>query len=249
MKIFPFASSSDGNGTLIQSAKASILIDCGVSLKALVMSVGLDIVQRLDAVFITHEHSDHIKGIGILGRKMRGLIVYINHKSCVRRPQHFVNLNTRELQASQIVKIKDLSLTPFELQHDSANAFGFFINNSSGESLTYFTDTGAVNDEIENYIKSSQMLFIESNYDEKGLLEYPDYSNVHKTRIRATHLSNTQTLDIIEKCGIENLNEIIMGHLSPRTNRPQWVKNGFFERFPDSVGKLSIAPLGLPLNP
>jgi len=242
MRIHPIASSSDGNSTLIETDHTSILIDCGLSLKALVANIGLEKVKKLDAVFVTHEHGDHIRGIGPLGRRFGSLPVYMNTKSFTRCHQHLNGVLIKPLDQDDKIIINDITIQPFNVFHDTANTFGFFFEENDTVKLSYITDTGAVGEEMMEYITASNALFIESNYDEQGLIDFPDYPEIMKDRIRDTHLCNDQTLIVIEQVGIDQFSHIIMCHLSPRSNTAKWVREGFERTFPDDVKKLIIAP-------
>lgn len=241
MQIFPLASSSDGNVTLIQSGNTRILIDCGISLRTLTEKLGYKTIAAIDAVFVTHEHADHIRGIGPFGRKFKETPIYMHQESYNHRKKYLKKIKHYPLDSVD-VNIGDLTIRSFPAYHDTKNTFGFHIETRDGNRLSYITDTGYIMDEAYNYLLESNILFIESNYDEFGLIDYPGYPDYMKDRIRETHLSNLQTLEIIDDIGIGKYRKIILGHLSPRSNRPEWVENGFSRRFSDYTDILTIAP-------
>ncbi len=248
MYVFPIASSSEGNCTYIRTRHTGLLIDCGISLRGLMASIGPDDMRRIDAIIITHEHGDHVKGLGAIGRKLAPTPVYIHPNSarCIRQNLKKVNLNPLWLTSE--IKLNDITISPFQAVHDTAEAVGFFIEETAGVKMVYLTDSGFVSPSAKNYFEKASALFIESNYDEIGLDDFPEYPLWHKNRIRKTHLCNDQTLDVIEKHGVNSFDTIIMGHLSPRTNRPHWVQNGFERRFPDFRGEFVIAPTETPIQ-
>lgn len=248
MEILPIASSSDGNCTWISTGRTAVLIDCGVPLKVLRARLGDEKLRSLDAVFITHEHYDHIKCLGTIGRRYAGLPVYINSRSYSIRNGSLKGILRRPLEKDVPVPVGCLTLTPIELEHDSKNIFGFNIRQVDGGNLCYLTDTGHVNGEISEILKDSDNLFIESNYDELLLTEYSGYPNYLKERIRSFHMGNRQTLNLIDEIGIESFENIILAHLSPRTNSPVHVRRLYKERFPEHVDRFRIAPLDEPLE-
>ncbi len=248
MQIHSVASSSEGNATLIRNERTSILIDCGISLKALTALLGHETVSNIDAVFVTHEHGDHIRGIGPFGRKFRNVPVFINEKSFMSCRHHLKNVNHQPIDDQNPVLIGDFEIQAFNVVHDTANAYGFFITDEDLTRICFLTDSGKITESIRQYIRKADVLFIESNYDIDGLREFKDYPQWQKERIKRTHLSNEQTLEIIREIGLDKFSRIIMGHLSPRTNRPHWVKAGFNIAFPGEADKLQIAPTPMPVD-
>jgi len=242
MQIHSVASSSEGNATLISNENTRILIDCGISLKALTATLGIETVAKIDAVFVTHEHGDHLRGIGPFGRKYRNVPVYINEKSYRACQQHLNNVCYKPMDDQHSVFIGGFEIQAFPVVHDTVNAYGFFITDEDQTHLCYLTDTGTITETTRRYIECADVLFIESNYDRDGLNEYTGYPNWQKDRIRRTHLSNEQTIDIIREIGLDKFSRIFMGHLSPRTNRPHWVKASFNMAFPGRAEILQIAP-------
>ncbi len=247
MQIFPIVSSSDGNCTYIKTEAASILIDCGITLKALHKALGRETVAALDAVFVTHEHHDHISGLGSLGRRYNHPI-YINHNSFAARAGQLWDINKQPLEAENEICIRDLVVTPFELKHDTSNNFGFMIKEEEGSMLCYLTDTGVISDRNKSLMSMADALLIECNYNEHMLRQFPDYSDELKSRIMEFHLSNRQTLDALEEIGVDSFEAIILAHLSPRTNSPQQLTEEFTERFPAWVHKFGIAPCPEPVS-
>ncbi|MCF7811925.1 MBL fold metallo-hydrolase [bacterium] len=247
MKIFPIASSSDGNCTFIKTGSASILIDCGLSLRQLRRIIGSEQLNELDAVFITHEHSDHIKGLDTLSKKL-DIPVYMNHSSYMVRAHQLSNTHPLALEAGMQIQINDLKISPFEVEHDTVNTFGFMIEEIDSINLCYLTDCGRLTEEHLDYLCESDVAMIEFNYNEEMLASFPDYDDFLKARITETHLSNSETLNAIEQLGIENFDMIIPAHLSPRTNSPKQLISEISDRFPASLGRFFIAPFGETFN-
>ncbi len=247
MQIFPIVSSSDGNCTFIKTASVSILIDCGISLKQLRKSIGRDRLNDLDAIFITHEHFDHIKGLDTLCKKL-DLPVYINLHSLKAKANQLRNINYLSLKAGDEIRISDLTVIPFNVKHDTINTFGFSIIEDSGTNLCYLTDSGIISEENKLLIAEADVLLIEFNYDEDLFRDYTGYSDNLKERIVEHHLSNRQTIDALEEIGVDTFDLIIPAHLSPRTNSPELLTAELTNHFPDSMYKFAIAPFQQPLD-
>jgi len=247
LQIFPIVSSSDGNCTFIKTASTSILIDCGISMRLLRKILGSEQLNELDAVFITHEHFDHIKGLDTLSKKL-DVPVYMNHGSFLIKAHQLRNTHPLALEAGMQICINDLTVTPFNVEHDTVNTFGFRIDEINVTSLCYLTDCGRITDEHLIYLAESDVAMIEFNYNEEMLSIYPNYDHFLKARIESTHLSNRETLDAIEQLGVDNFDLIIPTHLSPRTNSPAQLREDILDRFPDSIRRFSIAPFGEAYN-
>jgi phosphoribosyl 1,2-cyclic phosphodiesterase len=246
LEIFPIVSSSDGNCTYISAGSTSILIDCGIGIRQLRKALGRDRLQELEAVFVTHEHHDHIKGLDALARSCN-IPVFINQLSYRAKVHQLMSIDFHQLDKGVETCIGALTLTPFQVSHDTINTFGFTIAEKNGPRLCYFTDAGSINRRHKALMKRADILFIECNYNEDMLVAFPDYPNHLKMRIRETHLSNRQALDALEEIGLDSFLKIIPAHLSPRTNSPDQLTRELRERFPDDLDKFAIAPLAKPL--
>ncbi len=234
MQVFPIASSSDGNCTVVKSNGTSILIDCGVSLRAVTSFFGRDHLRSISALFVTHEHSDHVKGIPILSRRLPDLPVYVHEKSFGARRNLFGGANRKKLDSSDQIVVGSFVVSPFPTHHDSQSCHGFSIHDKySGLKLCYIPDTGHVCNVIKERATEADILFIECDYDEKMLTDYPHYSDELKQRISGPHghLSNRDALDLIEEIGMTRFQKIVLTHLSPRTNSPEVLMNSIVRRF------------------
>jgi len=234
MQVLPIASSSDGNCTIVRSNGTSILIDCGISLRLITEVFGRDNLRSIAALFVTHEHSDHVKGIPVLARRLPGLPVYVHERSFRARKTLFAGSNRMKLETGESVRIGNFTVTPFPTHHDSVSSHGFFIDdNHSGQKLCYIPDTGHICPIIKRHANDADILFIECDYDEKLLAEYPHYPDDLKARIAGPHghLSNRDALDLVEELGMHNFRRIVLTHLSPRTNSPDVLHNSIIKRF------------------
>lgn len=223
--IHPLYSSSSGNMFHISSEKADILIDVGVSYKSIITglkSINKDI-SDINAVLITHEHIDHIKGLPLLCRK-NDIPIY----ACGKTADYLENYLTEQNIKSKIIKIDyeekfkilDFEIIPFETSHDAIYPCGYDIS-SNGKHINYATDLGFVSDEVISHLKNSNYTILEANYD-KTLLEYGPYPFNTKRRIASVkgHLSNYDTASLIASLynsDPKNSNYII-SHMSENNN-------------------------------
>lgn len=221
--IHPLYSSSSGNMFHIETNKANVLIDVGVSYKAInegLKSIGKDI-SDINAVFITHEHVDHIKGLPLLCRK-HDIPIYALGKTA-KYLEDFLNEkniknNVFELKYGQAYKIKDIEFSPFETSHDAIMPCGYRLK-SGDSSLTFATDLGYVSDNVMENLKEADFAILEANYD-NTLLDFGKYPYMLKRRIKSNigHLSNDNTADAISELAKYNKKNFLLAHLSENNN-------------------------------
>ncbi len=234
MQVFPIASSSDGNCTVVRSNGTSIMIDCGVSLRTITDVFGRDHLRSIAALLVTHEHSDHVKGIPVLARRLPDLPVYVHEKSFRARKALFSGANRKKFDSAELLEIGSFQVSPFPTHHDAQSSHGFSIYDThSGKKLCYIPDTGHVCSVIKGHATEADILFIECDYDEKMLADYPHYPDELKSRISGPHghLSNRDALDLVEEIGINRFQKVVLTHLSPRTNSPDVLMRSILKRF------------------
>lgn len=235
--IWPLASSSEANSTLIFDDDIMFLIDAGMGVRALTKSLEGYFKGKVDLsnVFITHEHSDHIKSVGPIWSKWQ-CCVWVTQHSMKKKANYFDRIPK---PGEDLVGISYLEggvpmdnmpnfiVEPFSTKHDSVASVGFLVTHEpSGYKIGYLTDTGAVTKLIYKKLEGVKTLFIEADYDDQMMIDYPDYDTMLKDRIRSNfgHLSNAQMTEAVNRIGIDKLDNLIVGHLSPRTNTPEKVK-------------------------
>ena len=250
-RIYPLFSSSKGNSTFIGTEKAGILIDCGVSFRRL--KAALDVNQiplsAVQAVFITHEHSDHIAGLKML-TKTTGLPVYGQKRTLQRLCDA-----DKIAPSSPIIDISGISISCagnevscFNTPHDTIQSCGYRIRTQDDKLCAVCTDLGHITPEVDMALTGCRLVLLEANYDDEMLRNGP-YPLYLKERILSPngHLSNSacgiQTRRLVE----QGTTHIILGHLSPENNRPhiadQTVQNALYgmERNKDYL--LGVAPM------
>lgn len=223
MQFQVLASGSKGNLTYIKTEQANILIDAGISVKEINIRSNIDLKQ-IDAIFITHEHIDHVRYIEYLSRYTNA-VIYVNELSFNKMHKYFKdlsNLKVKYINANQTVKIKDLKVLSLNLQHDSEACYGYiFVNND--KSLAYCTDTGYIPLPYIELLKKVNGIIIESNHDVEMLMESnrPWYL---KNRILSVkgHMSNKICGEVLNKLLKEEvLKVVVLAHLSEECNNEE----------------------------
>ncbi|NMB99418.1 MAG: MBL fold metallo-hydrolase [Thermoanaerobaculaceae bacterium] len=226
VKINVLSSGSSGNAVVIQSSKSSILIDDGVSfkkLKCLFEKEKLSI-DKIDALVVSHEHSDHISGIRILLKK-KPIPVFVSDLVAqdIEFPDDFDNM-VNIVEAEEDFEIEDFIIKPFLVPHDAKQTFGFVIF-CDGIKIGYAADLGTYNEHIVKRIKDSNCLMVEFNHD-LDLLHNSPYPEHLKLRIasRIGHLSNDQGAKLLSKTISEETKAVYLMHLSKETNKKEYVE-------------------------
>ena len=219
-------SGSSGNSLFVETENTKVLVDVGLSCKKI--EEALSTIEKdpnsIDAILITHEHSDHIKGLSTISHKF-DIPVFATRETFDAMPtqtEKISNKNINYFYPDEKFNINDLEITPFSIPHDAANPCGFTINNEKHQ-LSIATDIGHMTNDIVKHLEGSELLLLESNYDTEVLkcCKYPFHL---KARIAGStgHLSNTmsgKTISYLLKNS--NLNTAILGHLSKESNFPE----------------------------
>ena len=217
-------SSSSGNSTFIGSAKTGILIDAGVSAKRLKQAL---IDREIDpasigGIFITHEHSDHIKGMRILASTFR--IPVYGSEGTITALEEIGQLTAKfpyEVIGSQGVALGDIFVKPFATPHDAAESYGYQITFPDGQKAAVATDTGHISDEIAKNFSGCQLVMLESNHD-VAMLQNGPYPYHLKRRILSPqgHLSNADCAKTAVELIKKGTTRFFLGHLSEENNFP-----------------------------
>jgi len=199
-----------------------VLIDAGLSGRETERRLGLLGVsaRNLDALIITHEHSDHIKGAGPLARRF-DLPLYINRKTLKRGQRTMGNLPKPVIvRTGQTLTIRDLTVETFTKCHDAADPIGLILS-FDGTRMGLITDLGRSTRLVVDRLRECNALIVEFNHDQEMLEEGP-YPLDLKRRIKGPdgHLSNKQAGDLVRKICHDNLNYLVLAHLSKTNNNP-----------------------------
>lgn len=222
-------SGSCGNSYVLYDGASSIIVDQGfsfVKFKKKFLALGIPI-ESIKAIFLTHFHPDHSNGIRVSSNKLN-VPIYISKEAIEKEPVVFKRLNLplnrlNEFEIGSCIKIHDFKINSFKSLHDSGGSVGYYIENKE-DKITLISDTGETTKEMEDYAKKSNILFLESNYDENMLLNGP-YPYKLKKRVSGKwgHLSNKQALSFLNDssfCG----DYLYLIHLSDKNNDVELVK-------------------------
>ena len=234
VRVCLLASGSRGNSTLIEVDGCRLLIDAGLSgieTERRLATVGLT-GDDLHCILVTHEHHDHVGGIGPLARR-HNLPVYIDQQTHAALPKlgkidalyHFI--------AGESFSFQNLLISPFSTTHDAVNPVGFTIESNEGK-IGFATDLGMPTRLVADQLKDCRVLVLEANHDEQMLQNGPYPWNL-KQRIRSRHghLSNTESCSLLEKVCWSGLEVLFLAHLSEENNCPDLAEQSFRQTLTD----------------
>lgn len=219
------ASGSKGNSILVCSEKTRVLVDAGTTCKELVARLQKTPVPAgdLDAILITHEHTDHVSAAGTLSRRF-DLPVYMTRGTLDNLPAKIALRGVTVFETGKRFAIGDLTILPFAISHDAGEPAGFVIEND-GVRLGVCTDLGVATNLVKVRLKGCHALVVEANHDVDKLLNGP-YPWVLKQRIKSPHghLSNEEACELLEAVHHEQLRSVVFAHLSETNNHPDLVR-------------------------
>ena len=222
MRFASLGSGSEGNALLISVNQTLVLMDCGFGLRDTVTRLTqLDVApEQLSGIVVTHEHGDHIGGVGRLARKFN-LPVWLTHGTLHSQPKAFADIaQTHEVDPHQAFAIGDIEVMPYPVPHDAAEPVQFVFGDGA-RRLGVLTDTGCSTAHIEQTLSGCDALVLECNHDSDMLMssDYP-YSLKQRVGGRYGHLSNQEAADILVKLDASKLQHLIAAHLSRKNNTP-----------------------------
>ena len=231
LKFLCFGSGSSGNCYYLSSGQDAIIIDAGVGIRSLkknFIKYGIN-HKRIKAILVTHDHLDHTRSVGTLSRL---LDVKVYSSAPVLSKLHISPFSKLDLNQCVSVEeeisfnIGNLVITPFHIPHDSAENYGYSITYDDCK-FTLMTDVGMLTEQIRKYIKISNYLVLEADYDVDRLAVNPRYDKKLKERIKSGfgHLSNIQTAEILVDNYHTGLKSVWLCHLSEENNSPELAKH------------------------
>lgn len=221
IEICAIASGSNGNCYYVGNQSGAILVDAGISYKQIVQRMHERNLnpEKVKALFITHEHSDHISGARVLGKRLR-IPVYLTAKTWYGAYKNQRPDIPSFFQAGDVVEAGGFTVHSFLKNHDASEPCSFRVQYGE-KSVGVFTDIGEPCDSVKSHVQHCHALFLETNYDEKMLWEgsYPWFL---KKRVASSvgHLSNDQALELLKNHAGSELKFVLLSHISKENNTP-----------------------------
>ncbi|MBE0488834.1 MAG: MBL fold metallo-hydrolase [Halomonas sp.] len=234
-------SGSKGNATLVSDGETHLLVDCGFGLRETerrLADFGLH-PRQLDAVLVTHEHGDHIRGVGPLARR-HGVAIYLT-------PGTWASGRLGELPRrhwitpQQRFAVKGLIIDPVTVPHDAREPVQFRVQGSE-RSLGVLTDLGHPTDHVAEAFAGCDALVLECNHDVQMLAEGP-YPPRLKRRVAGDwgHLANVQAAALLPRLGLDRLQHIVCSHLSEHNNRPELAREALVPLLDGDESRLRVS--------
>lgn len=239
----PLASGSKGNAIYLGTKNTKILIDAGIGVKVLsrrLAEIGVHI-EEIDAVLISHEHTDHISGLKILACRY-GIPVFANSDTArgiieaLREPIKFKIFSTGEM-----FEFGDLEIHPFSVQHDTLDPVAFTIK-TMGLKLGFCTDLGFITTLVTSYLKECDYLYIEANHH-PSMVHACNRPMIYKQRVlsRQGHLSNEACADLLIEVYNHKLKHVHLAHLSSECNAPELALEIIQKKLEESGQKVELS--------
>ncbi len=227
MEFCSIASGSSGNCIMVGSDNHHVLVDAGISGKRIengLNQLGLK-ASELDGILVTHEHIDHIAGLGVMARRY-GLPIYATKgtKDAILRTTSVGKIDAElihEIRPDEVFNIGDLSIDPMHVSHDAADPVAYIVRNGD-KGVGVVTDLGVYTDYTIEKISGLDALLLEANHDVK-MLEVGSYPYQLKQRILGErgHLSNISSGRLLTKILHDRFKTVVLGHLSKENNMPE----------------------------
>ena len=219
MRFASLGSGSKGNSTLVESQDTCVMVDCGFGVKDIckrLLALGKT-PEDLSAILVTHEHSDHWKGVVPLARKF-SIPVYLTSGCLKSRDVDFGSANFNIIDSHTDFVVGDLNVTPVPVPHDAREPVQYVFTDGMVR-LGILTDLGHYTPHVISVYSQCHGLLLEANYDEEMLAMGP-YPRFLKDRVSGLfgHLSNRQALDLLKKLDLSYLQRLLLGHISDKNN-------------------------------
>lgn len=241
MRFASLGSGSRGNALLIETGTCRLLLDCGFSVRELeqrLAQIGVD-PQAIDALLITHEHGDHIRGAAPFARRYR-CHAWMTHGTWLAGGSEAID-HLHLFHAEQgSFRIGDADITPFTIPHDAREPCQYRIQTGS-LTLAVLTDAGTATPHLMHHLREADALVLECNHDETMLANGP-----YPPRLRARvggnqgHLSNRQAADILSRLDAPRLQHLAAAHLSEKNNHPDKAKGALLDAVPEMKDRMSL---------
>lgn len=241
MRFASLGSGSQGNALLVSAGTTTVMVDCGFGLKDCanrLARLGLE-PSALDAILVTHEHSDHIGGVSRFAAR-HGTPVWLTHGTA-RHLDAPAGLTVNHIEGYRRFAIGDLEIAPFPVPHDASEPAQFVIGDGASR-LGILTDAGSITPHMVEMLAGCQGLFLECNHDE-ALLRASDYPPSLIERVAGDwgHLSNTAAAGLLRLLGGGHLQHVVAAHLSQQNNRPELAREALCAALDCEPGWIAVA--------
>lgn len=232
MKFSSLGSGSSGNSSYIEMGNKKFLVDAGFSGKKIAEKLN-NIEKRIEditGIFVTHEHSDHIQGLGVVSRKY-DIPIYLHEMtySVIREKIGKIDKKNLNFIREDKVVIGDCVINNFEVMHDAKKCLGYTFEYGE-KKLSYASDVGCVNNIIKENLKNSDVIVLESNYDYNMLMTGPYHWELkNRVKGRNGHLSNAEASKLIAQVLNKKLKKVYLMHISKDNNTPELAYNSLYE--------------------
>ena len=223
-KFCPLFSSSTGNSVYIGGGDDSILIDVGMTAKQMdeaLWRIGVD-GDNIRNIFITHEHSDHIKGLKVFTKKHKARVIMTGGTyEALTKTDALDNVAECSIITPDGIDVGCMHIKPFAISHDTIEPCGYTVEMANGRKIAVATDLGIMTEEVLNAITGCDLVMLESNHDAKMLRDGP-YPAWLKTRIGSPygHLSNHDCAAFLPELAASGTKDVLLAHLSAENNSP-----------------------------
>ncbi|MCH9634768.1 MAG: putative metallo-hydrolase YycJ [Chlamydiae bacterium] len=239
----PLASGSKGNCIYFGTEHTKILIDAGISTKNIILrlqEIGVSI-DEIDAILVSHEHSDHIMGLKVLSKRMN-IPIMANSETAKGIAQYIKYIPKFKIFATgESFEFGDLKIHPFTIQHDTPDPVAFTIQTES-HKIGFCTDLGFATTLVEQKLKGCDYLYLEANHT-PSMVHASARPAIYKQRVlgRHGHLSNEDCASLVERIMDEKLKKIYLAHLSEECNSPEVALSTVKKAIRNSSVDVSIA--------
>lgn len=242
MRFATLGSGSRGNALIVEGGGTRVLVDCGFAAREAerrLSCVGMA-PGELDAILVTHEHSDHIRGVATLARR-HGIAVWTT-------PGTWRKVAGRELASLRLFsghdagfRIGDIRVEPFPIPHDAREPCQFVLE-SVGRRLGLLTDSGFVTPHARDLLRECDALMLECNHDTQMLRSGP-YPRALQDRVAGPfgHLSNDQAAELLDRISCARLSSLLVAHVSEKNNRPDLARKALLQVSADLDDRLALA--------
>jgi len=243
MRFCVLGSGSRGNCTYVGAAGTGVLIDAGfsgVEVERRLASIGVG-MEDISAILVTHEHGDHIRGVGVLSRRFK-LPVWVNRATLEAAASTLANLHqVRYFKTGSAFEWRQMAIHPFTISHDCHDPVGFVIE-AEGRRFGYCTDTGVLSKMVRHRLSSCHGLVLESNHDLIMLKEGP-YSQELQQRVRSAdgHLANPQALEFLKELEPHIPRKVVLAHISEKNNSRERILSGLAQVSGDKGLEIGLA--------